>query len=85
MTNINQFLSLIIVIVVVFPRESNRYSELQNDLEDIYTNMQEFCLKEEFRRHVKTDGYDLENIDEKLRIWREDVVKTECPIVIAGQ
>lgn len=65
--------------------ESNRYSELQNDLEKIYTNMQEFCLKEEFRRHVKTDGYDLENIDEKLRIWKEDVVKTECPIVIAGE
>lgn len=34
---------------------------------------------------MKTDGYDLENIDEKLRIWKEDVVKTECPIVIAGQ
>lgn len=47
--------------------------------------MQEFCLKKEFWRHVKTDGYDLENIDEKLRIWKEDVVKTECPIVIAGQ
>lgn len=47
--------------------------------------MQVFCLKEEFRRHVKTDGYDLENIDDKLRIWKEDVVKTECPIVIAGQ
>lgn len=71
--------------MLFFPRESNRYSELQNDLEKIYTNMQEFCLKEEFRRHVKTDGYDLENIDEKLRIWKEDVVKTECPIVIAGQ
>lgn len=65
--------------------ESNRYSELQNDIEEIYTNMQVFCLKEEFRRHVKTDGYDLENIDEKLRIWKEDVVKTECPIVIAGE
>lgn len=71
--------------MLFFPRESNRYSELQNDLEEIYTNMQEFCLKEEFWRHVKTDGYDLENIDEKLRIWKEDVVKTECPIVIAGQ
>lgn len=71
--------------MLFFPRESNRYSELQNDIEEIYTNMQVFCLKEEFRRHVKTDGYDLENIDEKLRIWKEDVVKTECPIVIAGQ
>lgn len=71
--------------MLFFPRESNRYSELQNDIKEIYTNMQVFCLKEEFRRHVKTDGYDLENIDDKLRIWKEDVVKTECPIVIAGQ
>lgn len=47
--------------------------------------MQEFVIKEEFQTHIKKDGHDLEGIEGKLRFRRNDVMKTECPIVIAGE
>lgn len=46
--------------------------------------IQEFVLKEEFRKHIKKDGYDLDRIEDKLRFGINDVMNTECPIVFAG-
>lgn len=47
--------------------------------------MEEFVIKEEFQTHIKKDGHDLDGINEKLGFGRNDVMKTECPIVIAGK
>lgn len=47
--------------------------------------MEEFVIKEEFQTHIKKDGHDLDGIEEKLGFGRNDVMKTECPIVIAGK
>lgn len=66
-------------------RDTNRYVEIQSHLEEFYSFMQEFVIKEEFQTHIKKDGHDLDGIEEKLRFGRNDVMKTECPIVIAGK
>lgn len=42
-------------------------------------------MSEEFRKHIKKDGYDLDRIEEKLRFGKNDVLKTECPVVITGE
>lgn len=47
--------------------------------------MQEFVIKEEFRTHIKEDVNNLDRIEEILRLGKNDLMKTECPIVIAGE
>lgn len=47
--------------------------------------MQEFVMSEEFQKHIKKDGYDLDRIEEKLRFGKNDVLKTECPVMITGK
>lgn len=42
-------------------------------------------MSENFRKHIKKDGYDLDKIEEKLRFGKNDVLKTECPVVITGK
>lgn len=64
---------------------TNRYVDLQRDLNEFYLAMQVFVNKEEFQTHIKKDGYALDKIEEKLKVGKDDVLKTECPIVIAGE
>lgn len=46
--------------------------------------MQEFVVKDEFKTHIEKDAFDMDKI-EKLKLRENDVMKTECPIVIAGK
>lgn len=62
---------------------TNRYVDLQRDLNEFYLAMQVFVNKEEYQTHIKKDGYALDKIEEKLKVGKDDVLKTECPIVIA--
>lgn len=55
------------------------------DLKEFYTLMQDFVKKDEFNTHIRKDGYDMDKIEEKLKLGKNDVMKTECPIVIAGE
>lgn len=47
--------------------------------------MQDFVKTEGFRTHIKTERYSLEKIEETLSLRENDIRKTECPIVIAGE
>lgn len=47
--------------------------------------MQAFVIIEEFQTHIKKDSYDLDKIEEQLRLRKDDILKTEWPIVIAGE
>lgn len=47
--------------------------------------MQEFVVKDEFKTHIEKDAFDMDKIEEKLKLRENDVMKTECPIVIAGK
>lgn len=31
------------------------------------------------------DAHNMDKIEEQLSLWKKDVLKTECPIVIAGK
>lgn len=55
------------------------------DLKEFYTSMQDFVKKDEFNTHIRKDGIDMDKIEEKLKFGKNDVMKTECPIVIAGE
>lgn len=66
-------------------RYTNKYIDIQKDLKEIYSSMQAFVISEEFQTHIKRDGYNLDNIEERLRLGKNDVIKTECPIVAAGK
>uniref|UniRef100_K1QZS5 Dynamin N-terminal domain-containing protein n=1 Tax=Magallana gigas TaxID=29159 RepID=K1QZS5_MAGGI len=66
-------------------RYPNRYIKLQMDLKEFYTLMQDFVKKDEFNTHIRKDGYDMDKIEEKLKLRKNDVMNTEYPIVIAGE
>lgn len=66
-------------------RYTNRYAELQMDLKEFYSLMQDFVKIDEFNTHFRKDGYGMDKIEEKLMLGKNDVMKTECPIVIAGE
>lgn len=55
------------------------------DLQEFYTLMQDFVKKDDCNMHIRKDGYNLNKIEEKLKFGKNDVMKTECPIVIAGE
>lgn len=63
----------------------NRYIKLQMDLKEFYTLMQDFVKEDDFKMHIRKDGYNLNEIEEQLKFGKNDVMKTECPIVIAGE
>lgn len=55
------------------------------DLKEFYSLMQDFVKKDEFNTHIRKDGFNMDNIEEELKLLKNDVMKTECPIVIAGE
>lgn len=55
------------------------------DLKEFYSLMQDFVKIDEFNTHIRKDGYGMDKIEEKLKLGKNDVMKTECPIVIAGE
>lgn len=67
-----------------FCRYTNGYCAIQNDLKELYSSLQGFVVKEEFKMHIQRDAFNIDNIEEKLEQLKVDVMRTECPIVIAG-
>lgn len=55
------------------------------DLKEFYSLMQDFVKKDEFNTHIRKDGFNMDKIEEVLKLLMNDVMKTECPIVIAGE
>lgn len=55
------------------------------DLKEFYPLMQDFVKKDEFNTHIRKDGFNMDKIGEELKLLMNDVMKTECPIVIAGE
>lgn len=70
--------------IIFFGRYASNYSNLLKDLKEFYSSMQDFVVKEEFRTHIQKDCSDLNKIDEKMRLQENDIIRTECPIVFAG-
>lgn len=64
---------------------TNGYCAIQNDLKELYSSLQDFVVKDEFKTHIQRDAFDMDNIEEKLEQLKVDVMRTECPIVIAGE
>lgn len=71
--------------VYVHCRYTSGYCAIQNDLKELYSSLQDFVVKQEFKTHIQEDAFGMENIEGKLTQHKDDVMKTECPIVIAGE
>lgn len=63
----------------------NRYTDIQEEFEKMYTSITTFVAKEDFKTHIKKNAHRMDKIEEQLRLQELDVMKTECPIVIAGE
>lgn len=75
--------------VYVHCRFTSGYCAIQKDLKELYSSLQDFVVKQEFKTHIQEDiqedAFGKKNIEETLTQHKDDVVKTECPIVIAGE
>lgn len=72
-------------LLCLYCRPTNNYIYIQEDLKELFSSMQEFVVKDEFKTHIEKDAFDMDKIEEKLKLRENDVMKTECPIVIAGK
>lgn len=72
-------------LLCLYCRPTNSYIDIQEDLKELYSSMQEFVVKDEFKTYIEKDAFGMDKIEEKLKLWENDVMKTECPIVIAGK
>lgn len=50
----------------------------------MYSSLQDLVVKKEFKVHIQKDAYKIDNVEETINECNIDVMKTECPIVIAG-
>lgn len=64
---------------------ANRYIDIQEDIKELYSSVKTLVVKEEFQMHIKKDAYGIDKAEEQLTLRENDVTKTECPIVIAGE
>lgn len=67
-----------------FSRHTNQYCAIQNVLRKMYSSLQDLVVKKEFKVHIQKDAYKIDNVEETINECNIDVMKTECPIVIAG-
>lgn len=61
------------------------YCVIQKDLKELYSSLHDFVVKQEFKTHILEDAFGMDDIEKKLNQQKADVMKTECPIVIAGE
>lgn len=71
--------------VFVHCRYTKGYCVIQNDLKQLYSSLQDFVVKQEFKTHILEDAFGMDDIEKKLKQQKADVMKTECPILIAGK
>lgn len=66
-------------------RYTKGYCVIQKDLKELYSSLHDFVVKQEFKTHILKDAFGMDDIEKKLNQQKADVMKTECPIVIAGE
>lgn len=66
-------------------RYTEGYCVIQKDLKELYSSLHDFVVKQEFKTHILEDAFGMDAIEKRLNQQKADVMKTECPIVIAGE
>lgn len=74
-----------ITLQLFFYKYTIRYIDRQKELEELFSSMQDFVIRQDFQRHIKDEGYGLATIEGTLSLLKNDISKTECPIVFAGE
>lgn len=64
---------------------SKSYNDLQNEIGRVISSVQTLVQQPDFIEHVKSDGINMENIDERLHLWKEDLMDRDCAIIFAGK
>lgn len=63
----------------------NRYIDIQEEFKKLYSSITTFVAEEDFKTHIKKDAHGMKEIEKQLRLQELDAIKTDCPIVIAGE
>lgn len=66
-------------------KQRKSYNDLQNEIGGVISFVQKLIQEPDFIEHVKSDGLGMANIDEKLQLWKEDLMERDCAIVFAGE
>lgn len=47
-------------------------------------SIETFVSKENFKKHIRPDVYNIEEIEGSLELRRKDLAKTDCSVIVAG-
>lgn len=56
-----------------------------DEIWDMYSFLQALVNRKEFKEHVKRDAFRMDNVEKDLKLRKEDLMKTDCPVVFAGK
>lgn len=66
-------------------RDTHRPIQLQEGVEEIYSFVQQIVNRRDFKELIQKDAFQLDDLEEELKLRKEDLMKTECPVVFAGE
>lgn len=66
-------------------RDTHRPIQLQEGVEEIYSFVQQIVKRRDFKELIQKDAFQLDDLEEELKLRKEDLMKTECPVVFAGK
>lgn len=66
------------------PRQVCSYSSIKETVGEVLESIETFVSKENFKNHIRPDGYNMEEIEESLELRRKDLAKTDCSVIVAG-
>lgn len=69
----------------VYCRYTSENCDIQDGLNRLYSSIQNLVGKKEFKTHVINETYNMDNTIKELEQYKTDVMKKDCPIVIAGK
>lgn len=47
-------------------------------------SIETFVSKENFKKHIRPDVYNIEEIEGSLELRRKDLAKTDCSVIVVG-
>jgi hypothetical protein len=70
-----------------FDRDTCSYSELQEDVKDVFTSVQNLISSPDYFKHVREEAYmeKMIDIDEQLISRKNDLMKSDCSVLVAGK
>lgn len=66
-------------------RQVCSYSSIKETVGEVLESIETFVSKENFKKHIRPDVYNIEEIEGSLELRRKDLAKTDCSVIVAGE